>query len=73
MVKVGQKVRFDPFQDLTFYGVADHRGSLITGEVVYVNQDHRWFSVQYGELKMRTSFCFSDIGKDVTVCPYGRR
>lgn len=73
MVKVGQEVKFDPFLHLHFYGAAAYSGSYVSGKVVYVNQDHRWFSVQYGELKMRTSFCFSDIGKDVTVCPYGRR
>lgn len=68
MVVVGQKVKFDPFAHITFQGIADLRDENVTGTVVYVNYEHRWFSVEYGENPtQRTSFNFSDIGKAVAV------
>lgn len=69
-VDVGQKVRFDPFM----YGqgaLADLvLGNRTTGTIVYVNELHRWFSVEYGKdgNKQRTSFNFADIGKTVKIC-----
>lgn len=64
MIKVGQKVRFDPSRFWIGYAVEDCRGD-VTGTVVMVNHEHRWFSVQYG--KLRTSFMFSQIGQEVKV------
>ena len=64
MVKVGQKVRFDPFYDIHAYGVADLR-DYVTGTVVLVHHKHQWFSVAYGD--NRTSFKFDDIGERVTI------
>ena len=68
MIKVGQKVRFDPFKELKGFGAEDHRGEFVTGTVVMVNEPHKWFSVEYGDPKQRTSFKFSQIGKDVLIC-----
>ena len=65
MIKVGQKVRFDPSRFWIGYAVEDCRGD-VTGTVVMVNHKHGWFSVKYGDL--RTSFMFSQIGKDVKIC-----
>lgn len=66
MIVVGNKVRFDPFQyiggDVALY----YRGDVF-GKVVEVNYKHKWFSVEYGCPKMRTSFKFTDIGEDVKV------
>lgn len=67
MVVVGQKVRFDPFEDIQGFGVQEHRHE-VTGKVVMVHYAHKWFSVEYGQHKQLTSFHFSDIGKQVKVC-----
>lgn len=65
MIKVGQKVLFDPSLTWLGYGVECCR-STVTGTVVMVNHKHGWFSVKYGDL--RTSFMFSQIGEDVKIC-----
>lgn len=67
IVAIGQKVRFDPFLGLHGYGVEACR-SIVTGTVVMVNEAHEWFSVEYGNPKMRTSFRFDDIGTAVKIC-----
>ena len=65
MIQVGQKVRFNPF--------TANRDSVqkieirTTGTVVWINERHQWFSVQYGE-NQRTSFKFSEIGQNVHLC-----
>ncbi len=70
MIKVGQKVRFDPFEEITGFGSNDNRGKPVKGTVVMVNEPHRWFSVEYecGGVKQRTSFKFSQLGEDVKIC-----
>ena len=70
MVKVGQKVKFDPFGEITGFGINDNRGQIVTGIVVCVNEPHKWFSAEYncGGVMMRSSFKFCDIGKAVKVC-----
>lgn len=68
MVKLGQKVRFDPFAAITAMGIEEIR-QLVSGTIVYINWKHRWFSVKYGDLM--TSFHFFDIGKEVTICGRG--
>lgn len=67
MVKVGQKVRFDPLYYIIGYGAEVVRGNLVTGTVVMVNEPHHWFSVEYGDSKQRTSFQFADIGQVVKI------
>ena len=63
-VNVGQRVRFD--------ALAACKNSIekvmadTIGTVVYINERHNWFSVQYGDL--RTSFKFCDIGDSVHIC-----
>lgn len=66
MITVDTKVRFDPFEKITGFSSDLNRGNYVTGSVVYVNYPHRWFSVEYGD-KQRTSFGFSEIGKEVKV------
>lgn len=66
MIRVGQKVTFDPYLEITGFGVEACR-KQVTGVVVEVYEDHKWFSVVYGDPKQRTSFNFADIGKTVTV------
>lgn len=68
MILIDDKVVFDPFAEVTGFASEDNRGNFIEGTVVYVNYEHEWFSVEYGDPKMRTSFKFCDIGKAVKVC-----
>ena len=63
-VSLGQRVRFDA---LAFCKSSIERISADTvGTVVYVNERHKWFSVQYGE-NQRTSFKISEIGQAVKI------
>lgn len=66
MIEVGQKVKFDPFWDISAYGITEISRKVI-GTVVEVHEDHKWFSVEYNEPKLRTSFNFADIGLAVKV------
>ena len=63
-VAVGQKVRFDPFGAIDGHGVEACRG-MVTGTVVNVYKDHKWFSVAWGNPEQRTSFKFCDVGERV--------
>ena len=60
----GRKVRFDPYETVVGYGVEVIRG-LVTGTIVEVYPEHKWFSVVYGNPKQRISFKFCDIGERV--------
>ena len=63
-IAAGRKVRFDPFEAVYGYGVADMRG-MVTGTIAQVYPKHKWFSVVYGDRKQRISFKFCDIGERV--------
>lgn len=63
-IAAGRKVQFDPFETATGYGIGDVRG-LVTGTIVKVYPEHKWFSVEYGNPKQRISFKFCDIGERV--------
>lgn len=65
-VTIGQKVRFDPFTPLFGFGIDVCRGD-VEGTIVEIHKDHKWFSVEYGNPKQRTSFKFDDIGKSVIL------
>lgn len=68
MVIIGDTVQFDPFYSITGFASEDNKGNLITGTVVFINYANKWFSVEYGDPKMRTSFKFCDIGTAVKIC-----
>ena len=65
-IRIGQKVRFDPFETVFGFGVDDLRNE-VEGTVAEIYWEHKWFSVEYGEPKQRTSFNFADIGKSVIL------
>jgi hypothetical protein len=65
MLKVGQKVRFDPLAYCDGMGAETYKGEIVTGTIVFINDKHRWFSVEYGG--QMTSFNYADIGEEVTV------
>ena len=67
MIEVGQKVRFHPFDDIQSASKAE-KHYKVTGTVVYVNAAKQWFSVEWGEPKVRTSFKFWYIGNGVELC-----
>lgn len=70
MIEVGQKVRFDPFDDTKGFGSRSNKGNTVTGTVVYVNRENAWFLAEYlcAKEKVRTSFKFCDIGERVKIC-----
>ena len=63
-IAAGRKVQFDPFADASGYGIGVCRG-IVTGTIVKVYPEHKWFSVVYGNPKQRISFKFCDIGERV--------
>lgn len=76
--QVGQKCRFDPYQETggmseMFMNPARPAGTnpkdarRVTGKIIYVNLRHQWFLARYGAAHKRISFKFCDIGKLVTV------
>lgn len=65
-VSVGQKVQFDPFNGIRGPASSEVR-KIVTGPVIAVYPEHKWFSVVYGVHKLRTSFKFCDIGDGVKV------
>lgn len=66
MIKVGQRVVFDPYKEIKGFDKEAYSREVI-GEVVYVNFPHRWFGVVWGNPKLRTSFKFSSIGEEVKL------
>ena len=65
MVKVGQRVQCKPYAGMHTLGagVADE---VVVGVVLYVNKDHRWFTVEYDkDHHFRVSFKFDDLGDTV--------
>lgn len=65
-IKVGQKVKFDPFRGIHTYGYI-RSSKDVEGTVVEIFRDHRWFSVQYGEPPntFKTSFKFDELNNTV--------
>ena len=64
MIEVGQRVKYDPFQYISYLGVGEVR-RVVTGVVTYVNQKRGWFTVENNGI--RTTYSFTDFGKDVRV------
>lgn len=60
----GRKVRFDHFVTARGYGIDACRG-MVTGTIVKVYPEHKWFSVVFGEPQQRISFKFCDVGERV--------
>ena len=69
MVKIGTRVRFDPFEQMTGFGSAMNQGEMVDGTVVQIHRKHRWFGVEYDcdGVKQRTSFKPDDIGERVHI------
>lgn len=71
MMGIGMKVRFVPyFNDSERLTASERRDATLTGKVVYINWEHRWFTVGWTahDFKFRESFKFSEMGKKVKAC-----
>ena len=70
VIKVGQKVKFDPFESLSGFASKDNRGKNAIGTVVFVNKAHKWFLIEHEcrRAKIRQAFKFSQIGREVKLC-----
>lgn len=75
IIEIGQRVVFDPLEgvDIT-NGLMKNRGRTeYTGTVVYINEPHRWFEVEYyiNGIKSKIGFKFNDLGKSCRICEEG--
>ena len=68
-VKIGDKVRFNPFKGINTTGFSAAKTVRVIGTVIEIYPEHGWFAVRYklGGVKQRTSFNFSDIGVNVRI------
>lgn len=62
MIKIGQKVSFDPWHGINSV-LGSRNDDNVEGRVIYINPKHNWFTVEYplGNGKFRTSFHFCDV------------
>lgn len=70
MIGEGMKVRFCPMIDRGLLdSEAELRAKSITGTIVYINWEHKYFMVEFpcGDSKQRESFKFFEIGERVSV------
>lgn len=78
MIDIGQKMRFIPYFNINEHDDEEaKREKTVTGKVIYVNRQHKQFTVKYncGGTMMKETFKFTDIGKDIHVVRgggYGR-
>jgi hypothetical protein len=68
MIKVGQKVRFNPYHGVKQSGLGVET-DITEGVVHYVHPTNRWFNIKYngGDGPLLTGFKFDDIGKVVKI------
>ena len=68
-VNIGDKVRFNPFKGVHISGFCMDEKCVVTGTVIEIHNEHRWFEVEYelGGVKQRTSFNFADVGETVSI------
>ena len=62
-IKVGKKIRFDPYEGMRSYGIANVRGEVV-GKIIDVYPEHRYFTAEYtvdDEKKFKISFKFDDV------------
>ena len=67
MIKIGQKVRIRPFSHIATGKGLMGAFEVFTGTVVYIHEEHKWFTVEYGDPAQRISYKFSDIGDTVKI------
>lgn len=71
MIDIGQKMRFIPHWNRNEHDdEATKREKTVTGKVIYVDRDHKKFTVKYnsrGGTPMKETFKFSQIGEDIHI------
>lgn len=62
MLRVGQKVKFDPWKGQHNVGIAVDAGEM-DGVIVCVHPGHHWFTIEYetNNHKFRTSYHFCEV------------
>ena len=65
IIKLGQKVKFNPFEGTKVMGSMDD--TEVIGEVTHINEEKQWFQITYGKHKLRRCYKFSDIGTEVQI------
>lgn len=71
MIKKGMKVRFVPaFVPGALHWKEPDPSERVTGTVVYINWEHKYFTVEFkcGDTMQRESFKVSQIGQAVKIC-----
>lgn len=65
-IKVGQRVRFNPFGGIKQYGL-ESSSEVVDGIVNYIHPTNGWFNVKYdgGDGPRLLGFRFDDIDKSV--------
>ena len=68
MIKIGQKVRFNPYKDLHIQGAGGIEDEVI-GVVNYIHPTNGWFNVKYdgGDGPRLLGFRYDDVGKNVKI------
>lgn len=68
MIKVGQRVRFNPFGGIKQYGL-ESMSEVVEGVVNYIHPTNQWFNVKYdgGDGMQLLGFRFDDIDKAVKI------
>ena len=68
-VSIGDKVRFNPFRGIRISGFCLNADCVVTGTVIKIHNEHRWFEVEYelGDVKQRTSFNFADLNETFSI------
>lgn len=69
-MQIGMKAFFVPtFDDSDRYTPEERKAASVCGRIVYINWEHKYFTVQWNHsgYRCRESFKFGDIGKWVTV------
>lgn len=70
MIGEGMKVRFCPMFDRgALDSQADLAAKSVTGKIIYINWEHKYFLVEFNcsRSKQRESFKFFEIGERVSV------
>lgn len=75
MIKIGQTVRFVPGWNTSLVDTEEERREKeVTGEIVFINNQHQCFTVAYpcGGTVQKETFKFTQIGEAVRIVRGGK-
>ena len=69
MITVGQKVKFNPYENTSVPMLKRELNRPVTATVTYVNEENSYFLAEYDApgSKIKMGFKFCDIGEVVTI------